>query len=396
MKLTKKVIDNLSSSSSNNVDNYAWDDEVPGFGVRIYPSGKKSFIIHYRFQGRKRFMVLGQYGVYTLEQARQEARLKLVEVQRGSDPLQNKQNEERVETVEELCKRYLDKYAKLHKKTWEEDERRINKYVIPKFDNRKVNSITRNEIETLHQKIGEDAPYEANRILALLSKIFDMAVQWEILPESHPNPARKIKKFKEEKRDRWVTSEELPNLAEQINLVKNIYIRSALWLYLLTGMRKNELLTLKWEDVDMQQRQIRLGQTKSGRTHYVPISSAAKEIIEALPKKEGNPYLFPGRRGVTPLLHINKSWAEIRKAAKLNDVRLHDLRRTVGSWLATQGHSLLLIGKVLNHADPQTTAIYAHLTKDPIKDALENHGKALMEAAKGKKNENTDNSEMAE
>ncbi len=382
-KLTKTIIDELTYDADGGKTQYAWDSTVQGFGIRIYPSGKKSFVISYRIDGKKCFMTLGRYGVLTLDNARKQAKVELAKVLQGEDPSQKRKKKSDSETMKNLCDRFIEEYAIVHKKTWQEDKRRLDKHVIPALGKQKVDSITRSDINALHQKLGKTAKYEANRVLALLSKVFEIAIEYGVVPAEHPNPARKIKKFKEEKRDRWVKQDEMPRLAKEINKEENIYIRSALWMYLLTGMRKNELLSVKWDDVDVRQKQIRLADTKSGHVHYVPLSSAALEVIEKIPRKAGNPYLLPGARKGRPLVNVTKSWYEIRKKAKLEDVRLHDLRRTVGSWMATQGDSLLLIGKVLNHADPQTTAVYAHLSREPMDEAMEKHGIRVMEVIQG-------------
>jgi integrase len=155
----------------------------------------------------------------------------------------------------------------------------------------------------------------------------------------------------------------------------------ALWLYLLTGMRKSELLSAKWTDIDWQRQELRLGKTKAGRVHYVPLSAPAIAILRDLPRIEGSPYILPGHVHGRPLGNINKSWERIRKAAGVEDVRLHDLRRTVGSWLAPSGNSLHLIGHVLNHSNQATTAIYARFGQDHVRQALEEHAARIMGVA---------------
>ena len=233
----------------------------------------------------------------------------------------------------------------------------------------------------LHTKIGQHAPYEANRIVALLSKMFELARRWGFVPENAANPARGIDKFKEQKRDRWVTPEELPRLAAAIMQEPSLYVRAAVWLYLLTGVRKTELLKACWEDVDFARSELRLSETKAGRIHYVPLSPPAVALLRALPREEGNPYLLPGAKSGHHLVNIEKPWRRVRKIAAVEDVRLHDLRRTVGSWLAQAGSSLPLIGRVLNHTDPKTTAIYARLGDDPARQALTEHGQRIAAIA---------------
>jgi len=149
----------------------------------------------------------------------------------------------------------------------------------------------------------------------------------------------------------------------------------------LTGARKSELLRARWEDLDWQRRELRLPDTKAGRVHYLPLSGPALTILEQLPRLEGSPHILPGAVEGAPLVNISKPWGRVRKAAEVEDVRLHDLRRTVGSWLAQAGNSLHLIGRVLNHSNTSTTAIYARFGQDHAREALEQHAARLLGAA---------------
>ena len=363
-----------------------WDDEISGFGCRVYPSevtgkNRKSFIISYRSNGRKRLLTIGAYGVFTLEQARSKARSHLGKVEDGQDPLEDRQRKAQGQTLQELAKAYMERHAKIYKKTWRTDENRLKRYIIPEFGSLRVKAIRRNDIAILHQKIGKKTPYEANRNLKLLSVIFNCAKEWGYLEETGKNPATGIKPFKEEERDRYVTPDELPKLAQAIDEEESIYVRACLWLYLLAGIRKSELLQTKWKDVSIKHQELRLPDTKSGKTHYVPLNGPAIAILQNLPRFEENPYLLPGRKKGCHLVNIDKAWRRIREKAGIVDVRLHDLRRTVGSWMAQAGSPLLLIGKVLGHKDVKTTKIYTHFAQDHVKEALETHGKRLMEIA---------------
>jgi integrase len=349
--------------------------------VRLYPAGAKGFVLSYRVHGRKRLMVLGAYGVLTLDQARREARKLLVAVEAGGDPLNDRWKESKGQTVRELCLAYLERHAKPHKKTWKDDERRVRKYLLPAWGNLKARAIGRADAAALHSRIGETHRYEANRVLELVSKMFELAWRWGFVPEGHANPARGIDSFKEEKRDRWVTPEELPRLALAIDQETNPYARAALWLYLLTGLRKSEVLTARWECVDFVRKELRLPHTKAGRAHYLPLSEPALAALSTIPRVEGNPYIIVGLREGAHLVNISKPWLRVRKAAGVEDVRLHDLRRTVGSWLAQAGNSLHLIGRVLNHSSQTTTAVYARFAQDHVREALEAHALRLLGVA---------------
>ncbi|SDX63921.1 tyrosine-type recombinase/integrase [Thiocapsa roseopersicina] len=448
MKLTKRTIDATAYSGESNARFVLWDDEVPGFGLRIFPSGRKAFVLSYRTAGRKRMMTIGTYGVLTLDQARTHARATLAKVEtQGADPLADREKERRGETMADLCATYLDRHASA-KKTGEEDRRRIDKHILPRWRALKVKALTRDDVAALHTKIGASAPYEANRVINLVSTMFDLARRWGFVPDGHANPARDISRFKETKRDRWLTAAELPRLAQAIDQEANETARAALWLYLLTGARKKELLTARWDHVDWDRGELRLDDTKNGKPFYLALSGPALALLRSMPRTPGNPYILPGRgprrataeekaKAPTHLVNIEKPWGRVKTTATLaawredpqaaalierlteertrtqhrnapkmfapipaldeiraaaaaegielppaiDDVRLHDLRRTVGSWLAQSGNSLHLIGKVLNHSDTKTTAIYARFGEDSVRAALEQHGARIMGAA---------------
>ena len=380
-KLTKVFIDRATYEGTDNQRFILWDSAISGFGLRVYPSGKKSFVLFYRIAGRQRFLTLGRYGEeLTLDQARKKAKKFLGETVDGRDPLEERQKAAQGETVEALCAAYVDRHS-YRKRSGKDDRRRITQHILPAWKSRKADSIKRADAATLHTKIGRLAPYEANRTLALVSKMFELGRRWGFVPENAANPARGIDKFREQKRDRWVSKEELTRLAVAISEDRNLYARAALWLYLLTGVRKTELLRVRWEDIDFSRAELRLPDTKPGRAHHVPLSSPALTLLEKLPRQEGNPYILPGMKAGYHLVNIEKPWRRVRKAAGIEDVRLHDLRRTVGSWLAQAGHSLPLIGRILNHTDPKTTAVYTHLGDDLARRALEDHAQQVAALA---------------
>ena len=376
MPLTKRDVDSLTFNPAGPaVQILRSPGEPPGFGVRVFSSGVKSFVLDYRTQqGRARRMTIGKYGALTLQEGRELARRALLSTKTGADPAEERKEARRGESVKELSELYIERHAKKHKKTWREDERRLNKHVIPALGSRKIRDVARADIAKLHGRIGDTAPYEANRILALLAVMFSKAQEWGLLDEGVPNPAARVQPFKERSRDRWVMPEELPELWKAIEAEPNLYRRAAFKLYLFTGLRRNELLKIRWKDVDLTRAEIRLPDTKAGRSHTVALSQPALEILQQLPRQIGNAHVFPGRVAGEPLVNVAKSWRRIRKQAGLEDVRLHDLRRTVGAMMATSGTSVGVVGKVLNHTTPSATAVYARIAEPAARKALEEHG----------------------
>lgn len=375
MKLTKKFID--AQTFNGQSQHIVWDDAVPGFGVRLYPTGKKSFVLSYRDNGRKTIMTIGSYSVLKLEAASTKAKELLAGLSsKGINPMQEQRKARQGKLIKDLCKAYIEKHA-VNKKSGKDDITRIERFIIPEWGNLLAANIKRADVSALHTKLGKHGHYQANRVYSLLSKMFNLARVWGFVQEEHVNPCFGIEKFKEEKRDRFITHEEFPKLAEAINAELNQSVVSAIWLYLLTGLRKTELLTLQWADISLERKELKLTDTKNGKAHYLPLSIAAIDILNQIQRIDGNPYVITGKNEGCHLVNISKPWERIRKAAGLEDVRLHDLRRTVGSWLAQSGSSLHLIGAVLNHSNQSTTAIYARFGQDSARAALEAHGQQI-------------------
>ncbi len=378
-RLTKKIVDGLKyeGDPSGGSQCITWDSLIRGFGVRCFVTGVKSFILWYQFQGQRRRLTLGQFGPLTCEQARDLAVGILSKVARGIDPEAEQRQERESATMAELFEAYLQGHAIPHKKTWQEDKRRIDQY-LSGLSKKKAKEVTRQHCLKLLNEIGAEHPYESNRVRALLHTIFQFAIRTGFLPENHVNPVTHIKRFPEQKRDRFVSEMEMRPLLEAIQAEKNVYIRSCLLLYLLTGARREELLRAKWQDIDLHRAEWRIPETKGGRIHYVPLSTAAVSIFRQIPKVEGNEYVFPGKKAGTRLVNIKDPWGRVRKAAGLEDVRLHDLRRTTASWAAIGGGSLLAIGKLLGHRNAATTEIYARLSQSPVRDIAEGVGGKIV------------------
>ena len=378
LKLTKRSIDSFTYRGGWDV---RWDDAVPGLGVRIYGSGKKAFVLSYRMQGRKRLIVLGRYGAdLTLAQARDKARKLRVDISEGRDPLEKKRRDGQGSTFGDLMQAYIDGHAKAHKKTWHDDRKRLARHVPASWRSRLVESITPREIAELHHRIGKTTPYEANRLQEILRKMFGLARTWGFLEATAINPAVGIERFKERARKRWITPAELPKLAEAIEQENSIYVRAILWLLLLSGARKSELLGATWEDVDWSLGRLRLSDTKSGDEQFLSMSAPALAILQALPRNETNLRIFPGDKG-GQMTTLDAAWRRIRSVANLEDLQIHDLRRTTGSWLSQSGVDLNTIKDALRHVSISTTLTYARLGADPAREAMEAHGQRLMKAA---------------
>ena len=374
-----------------------------GFGVRVYPSGAKKFVLSYRASGRKRLLTIGEHPATSLDKAVDMAAAYRLQIGEGGDPvLENRISASAAnampkpqltakKTVAALCDAFLSLHA-IKKRSGDTDERLINRFVRPAWGKLRVDSLTRAQVAMLHAQVSKNTPGQANRMLAVIKTMLNKAVIWGFVPENHGNRAYGVQMNKEYSRERFITHEELPRLVASIEQEPDIRMRAALWLFLLTGARKSELLKAKWEHVDVERRELRIALPKQGKPHIYPLSSRAMEVLEQLPKFVGNPHIIVGDKEGQHLVNIDKPWNRVRKRAGLLDVRLHDLRRSVGSWLAISGHSLLEIGKVLGHSSPRTTQIYARLTDNVARIALEGHAEKMLEVlqnAKSQDNVNT-------
>ncbi len=391
-KLTKRALDLAKHPTEGQV--FLRDAELRGFAVRITP-GSKTFVLEKEIHGRVRRLTLGRYGPMTLDQARQLAQKRMVEINEGRDPVQERQQRQIAPTFGDLETMYLARHAVLKKSI--KNDRAILNHHLAHWRSRKLRSITREDMARLHSQVGTEPssvirpgrpvqrpmPRTANAMLGLLRSMWNLGMDWGLIPPG-PNPCTRIKKFPEVSRDRFVKPDELPRLWKALDAEKNVYVRAAFCVGLLTGARRDEVLTMKWTDLDLQQSLWNIPTTKAGRPHIVPLPVQVLQELKRLPRLKDNPHVFCGRWGKSHLVNVSKPWRRIRKQAGLDDVRIHDLRRTLGSWLVAAGASLPLIGKALNHSNVSTTQVYARLQLDAVRTALDANAERMLDVAKGK------------
>jgi integrase len=356
-----------------------WDLSLPGFGLRKFPNGRGSYVCSYRIQMRKRLVDLGRSDTMTLEQARRQARQYFVTAADGKDPRSNVDQMRATATVKELAEFYINCHAKPKKKTWRIDEQCLCQLLIPRLGSHLASSITRADIASIHADFGKEHPYAANRFVSIVRKMFNVGRQLGLVPEHFRNPATEIVPFPEKKRRRYVTLAEMPLLAAAIDEDPNEFAGHALWLLLLTGLRRSEILAAKWSDVDWDNGTLYIGNTKNGDPVLTPLSRAAIARLNMIPRSADNPYIICGDIPGQPLVYLDGMWRRIRKRTGFHDLRIHDLRRTVGSWLVRDGASLHLVGAVLNHKDQKTTAGYAYFQTEDRQKALDRHGQAVVQ-----------------
>lgn len=334
----------------------------------------------------------------TVDQAREIAKDWAADIRKGGDPGGERQEKRAAPRMADLFERYISDHAKPHKKasSVEDDERIIRTFVGPEFGKRKVTEISRSDIDRFHKSLSE-TPYRANRVLAMLSKAFNLAEVWEWRPDGS-NPCRHIKKFREDRRERFLSSEEFARLGAALAQAESgemAYFRpgrssayyvpkqavAALRLLIFTGARRGEILSLKWDFVNFEASRLELPDSKTG-AKFVYLPAPALKLLSELPRDPDNPFVITGAKPGTHLVNMKDPWAAIREAADLPDLRIHDLRHSFASIGAGGGMSLPVIGALLGHKETSTTARYAHLSDNPLRIAVEDIGDKIAEAMK--------------
>jgi integrase len=346
-----------------------WDSGLPGFAARRQRSDAVSYVLKYRTSSgrQQRWHTIGRHGApWTPETARAEALRVLGEVAKGGDPAGAKAVAKAAPTVTELATRFLAEHAEAKRKprTAQEYRRLIEKVILPALGWKRVADVTRQDIARLHHA-KRATPIEANRTLALLSVLFTFAERQGERPDGS-NPCRHVERFPQRCRERFLSADELARLGDTLAAYRGSpYHPATIKLLVFTGARLGGVLGLRWEWIDLQRGEVRLPDSKTGaKTVHLP--PPALEVLAGLPRIEGQPYVLGAKRGTT---FIEKPWRVIRAAAGLTDVRLHDLRHAFASVAASAGMGLPIIGKMLGHTQAATTARYAHLASDPVKQA---------------------------
>jgi integrase len=417
-KITKRLVE---AAEVREKDYIVCDNELRGFAVRVLPSGKRYYLVQYRIGTRYRRMSLGPHGVLTTETARAKAFKLLAAVKDGKDPAGERQERRMALTVAELANRFDKEHIAVRLKpgTAREYRRNLRRFILPAIGRLKVADVAKADIARFHHDLRR-IPYQANRNLEVISKMFNLAELWGLRPDGS-NPRRHIRKYPEEKRERYLSPAELAALGEVLSLaeqqgVEDLYAIAAIRLLIFTGCRLNEIMTLKWAHVDFDSRCLRLPESKTG-ARVVHLGAPALEVLSRVERHSGNPWVICGRKPGARRTDLQPPWQRCRKratvrlcaraqgtaagdlvhrlehelgreatyeeclaAAKehdldlptgLMDVRIHDLRHSFASGAIALGESLPMIGKLLGHTQVQTTARYAHLAADPVKAAVE-------------------------
>ena len=427
INFTKKIIAEIPPAEKGKRKQYQ-DIRTPALKLEVTSAGKKTYKVYRKLSGRPVRYTIGNIEDWSIENARAKAEEISALIASGVNPNIEKTKIKQEITFLELFQDYMNRYSKVYKRSWEYDEREVNKYLSHWF-NRRISDIHKEEIQKLHEKIGNDnGIYQANRILERTRAIFNKAIEWGW---SGANPTQGIKKFKEKSRDRFIKPAEFPfffkALEEEHNRIAADYILMSLY----TGARKSNVLSMQWDEIDFEQQSWRIPETKNGEPLVIALPTKAMEILKKRKAITNSSWVFPSERTNGHLSDPKKAWKRILVSATLKiwesypvikiiieesqketlnktydkalydevlkksaekgieppvglmDVRIHDLRRTLGSYQAASGANQYIIGKSLGHKDQQSTAIYARLDLDPVRASIE----TAINAMNGAKND---------
>lgn len=396
-RITKLVVDRLPIQTT------VWDSELKGFGVRRQRTAVKSYLLRKKVGSKLRTITIGQHGSpWTADTARIEALKLLGSIVRGEDPARHRQSD--LTTMAELCERYMAQHARPNKKASSAglDQKNIDNHVIPVLGNKLVPDVSASDIEGFKLAVysGHTAPMDqkaaakaqgggrtvrgghgvANRCLTLLSKMFKLAEIWELRPKS-TNPVEGVSRYRENPAERFLSPAEFKRLGQTLDQFERDgidapYPTAAIKLLLLTGARLSEILTLRWDQVQIENRRARLSDSKTG-PKTIHLSEPALAILAKLPRLSDNPHVIVGGKPGKHLVDLQRPWQRIRNKANLADVRIHDLRHTYASLAIQSGKSLSEIGELLGHQSTTTTKRYAHFAAEHIAKAGDEIGDVL-------------------
>jgi integrase len=353
---------------------------VSGFGVRVSAGGTKSFILRYRSRKTRAEHVytIGTFPAWSVDAARREAIDLKHRIERGDDPQTEKEAQRNAATIAELCDKFIAEHLPKRRASTQRDYRgMIDGLIKPALGRKLVAAIDPRDVEALHAEISKRAPYRANRTASILSRMMTLAIKWRLRPD---NPCKGLERNPETKRKRYLTPDELGRLTRALAEYPDQHMANVFRLLLLTGARRSEVLSATWDQFDFS-RNVWIKPAHATKTkieHEIPLGDAALTLLRAMRKAEPDAeFLFPGHGGSGHLEEVKRPWAAIAKAAKIADLRMHDLRHSYASFLASQGIGLHVIGALLGHTQPQTTHRYAHLLDDPLREATNKVGALL-------------------
>ena len=363
---------------------YIYDTKMPGLTLCITAADTRTYYVYKWYDGKPQRIKLGRFDEITIDNAREAAQTELGKIAQGLDPMAERRTRRQEKILDDLWGDWLEVHAKPRKKTWQDDERQYKKYLEP-LHKRRLSALTTAKIASWHAKIGKDSGHtQANRCKALLSTLLGYAVQIGALPT---NPCRSVPRFPERSRERFLLPAEMKAFFDALKVAGEPW-HDFFQLALFTGARRGNVAAMAWSEIDFDRMTWTIpgNKTKNGRPAVIALAPPAVLILKSrLEAAIDSPWVFPSYSASGHVEDPRKAWERIREASGLTDLRMHDLRRSLGSWQAIAGASMAVIGASLGHADLKSTQVYARLQLDPIRQSVEGAAAAMLEAAKPKK-----------
>jgi integrase len=354
---------------------------VSGFGIKVSGGGAKTFVLRYRSRTTRQehLFKIGSWPSWNCEAARAEATELKLKIEKGGDPQNEREADRNAATISDLCDRFIADHLPKKRASTQRDYRSIvDGHIRPALGRKLVSAVDHKDIEDLHREITKSAGHRANRVISVASKMFTLAIRWHLRSD---NPVKGVERNPETKRKRYLTGDELARLTRALAEYPDQQTANVFRLLLLTGARKGEVLGARWDQFDLDNRRVWIkpaATTKQRTEHEIPLGDGALTLLKTMRKATPDAeYLFPGRSGGGHLGNIKKHWPVICKLAGIAGLRTHDLRHSYASFLASAGYSLPVIGALLGHTQPNTTARYAHLLDDPLREATNKVGSLL-------------------
>ncbi len=351
-----------------------YDTRVSHLALRVTDTGTKTFLVYRWVDGKSLKRTIGQFPDLSIEQARTAAQKMNSSLAQGIDPLELKRVARKELTLGELFDQYIEDYAKGRCQTWEEMVRNFDRN-FHDWKETKISKIKKIDVQTRINKLGAggEHAHKANRAHDDLRALFEWGNKQGLC--AIDNPCKGVDRFKTQSRERFLTRDELVKffdaLQKECKTATQESIRDYILISLLTGARQNNVLCMRWEEIDFDLGFWRIPKTKHGDSHTVPLTRFALQVLEARQQTKSTEWVFPGKKPGTHLAEPKSTWQKVLKTAKLKDLRIHDLRRTLGSYMAIGNQSLQIIGKALGHKSATSTQIYARLAQDPVRLGME-------------------------
>lgn len=374
--LNKSFIDAVSLPPSGRVEYY--DTKINGLCLRVSSSGIKVLYYSRRYRRQLVRIKIGKWPDISVEMARNKVSEYNAKVAQRINPLAEVKADREQMTFDELFTAFMERWSRPSKKTSHEDESIYKRYISRHLKNKALSEITKKDIAHIFSLVSKNYPYRANRVLSVLSSVFNRGIEWGLCEH---NPCRGIKKNREKSRERFLTQEELPIFFDAVKALKSPIMEAYFLISLFTGARQGNVLAMRWKEIDFRRKEWFIAETKNGTSQRVPLIPAVIDILKNL--KHYNEFVFYSPTSKSG--HIEepkKAWKKIVAYGKFEDLRIHDLRRTFGSWQAITGASLAIIGKSLNHKSATATQVYARLSNDPIRDAMQKAGDEMIKHSK--------------